>query len=131
MAGPDANRRDGPRRCPVSTIRFVLRRLLFVLAFVLLIEQLGLLAWAAGSFRIVQQDRAFQPAQIAISAGDTLQFTNEDSFLHQIYVNSPKMTFESDEQPPGQTIELRFPAAGTFEVHCHIHPKMLLTVTVR
>lgn len=112
-------------------IRLVLRRLLLVLVVVLLIEQLGLLAWAAGRFQIVQKDRAFQPTQVAIAAGDTLQFTNEDTFLHQIYVNSPKMNFESNEQTPGQTIELRFPTAGTFEVRCHIHPKMQLTVTVK
>jgi plastocyanin len=115
----------------VSTIGSVLRRLLYIFAILLLIEQLALVAWAAGTVRIVQKDRAFQPTQITIAAGDTLQFTNEDTFLHQIYVNSPKMTFESNEQPPGQTIELGFPTAGTFEVHCHIHPKMLLTVTVR
>lgn len=109
----------------------VLRRLLLILAVLLLIEQLALVAWAAGTFRIVQKGRAFQPTQITIAAGDILQFSNDDSFLHQIYVNAPRMTFESDEQRPGQTIELRFPTAGTFEVHCHIHPKMLLTVTVK
>jgi len=112
-------------------MRSVVRRVIIVFAVLLLIEGLGLFAWAAASHRIAQKDRAFQPGRIAIAAGDTLQFTNEDGFLHQIYVNSPGMTFESDEQTPGQTIELRFPAAGTFAVHCHIHPKMLLTVTVK
>jgi hypothetical protein len=88
------------RRCrPARTIRPVLRRLLFILAVLLLIEQLTLLAWAVGTYGIVQKDRSFHPEQIAIAAGDTLRFTNEDGFLHQIYVNSPKMTFESDEQP--------------------------------
>ena len=46
-------------------------------------------------------------------------------------VSAPTLSFDSDEQPPGQTVSLKFPAAGTFEVHCHIHPKMLLTVHVR
>ena len=41
------------------------------------------------------------------------------------------MSFDSDEQPPGQTIEVRFPVRGTFPVRCHIHPKMLLTVHVQ
>jgi hypothetical protein len=41
------------------------------------------------------------------------------------------MSFDSDEQPPGQNVTLRFPVTGTFEVRCHIHPKMDLVVHVR
>ena len=40
------------------------------------------------------------------------------------------MSFDSDEQPPGQAIEVNFPRVGTFPVRCHIHPKMLLVVHV-
>ncbi|HEX3954287.1 MAG TPA: hypothetical protein VHW90_11985 [Stellaceae bacterium] len=97
----------------------------------LAIEQIAFVAWAAAAHRIVQHDRAFALKQIDIARGDSLLFTNEDPFLHQIYVNSPALTFESDEQPPGQTVEVRFPTAGLFEVRCHIHPKMLLTVNVK
>ncbi len=46
-------------------------------------------------------------------------------------VDSSALKYESAEQPPGQAIEVQFPAAGTFEIRCHIHPKMLLTVNVR
>jgi plastocyanin len=91
----------------------------------------AVLAVAAATHAIVQKDRAFDVRAIAISAGDTLLFTNADPFLHQIYVNSPAMNFESDEQPPGQTVAVRFAAAGSFEVRCHIHPKMSLAVTVK
>ena len=90
-----------------------------------------ILAWAAASYPVTQKDRAFDVKAIGLSAGDTLLFTNADPFLHQIYVNSPAMNFESDEQPPGQTVAVRFPAAGSFEVRCHIHPKMSLAVTVK
>ena len=107
------------------------RRFIIVFAVVLLIGQLCPFASAAESHRIVQKNRGFEPTQITIAAGDTLEFSNEDGFLHQIYVDGGGMSFESDEQPPGQTIKVRFPIAGTFEVHCHIHPKMVLTVTVK
>jgi plastocyanin len=40
------------------------------------------------------------------------------------------MTFDSNEQAPGQTIEVNFPRSGDFAVRCHIHPKMLLTVRI-
>jgi plastocyanin len=80
---------------------------------------------------IVQSGRAFHPGEVTINHGDTLSFANQDEFIHQIYVKSDAMTFDSDEQPPGQTVQLKFPTAGTFEVHCHIHPKMSLVVHVK
>jgi plastocyanin len=88
-------------------------------------------ALAAGVHRIAQKGRAFSVSDITIAGGDTVQFTNDDEFFHQIYVDSSKMNFDSDEQPPGQTIEVKFPVRGTFPVRCHIHPKMLLTVRVQ
>jgi plastocyanin len=88
-------------------------------------------ALAATAHHVAQRGRAFAVSTIAIAAGDTVQFANEDEFLHQIYVDSPNLPFDSAEQRPGETIEVRFPNAGTFPVRCHIHPKMLLTVHVR
>ena len=89
------------------------------------------LAGAAQKVRVDQLGRAFSVAAIAIQAGDTVQFANADPYLHQIFVNSPEFSFDSDEQGPGETIDEKFPVAGTFEVRCHIHPTMRLTVTVR
>ena len=80
---------------------------------------------------VVQSGRAFHPGEIAIARGDTLTFSNRDEFIHQIYVSADAMHFDSDEQPPGQTVVVKFPVAGTFAVRCHIHPKMNLTVQVR
>jgi len=88
-------------------------------------------ASAAAVHRIIQKGRAFSVPEVTIGQGDVVQFTNDDEFLHQIYVDSSQMGFDSDEQPPGQTIEVRFPFRGTFPVRCHIHPKMLLTVHVQ
>ncbi len=88
-------------------------------------------AMGAGIAHVSQQNRAFSVATIQITRGDTVRFTNEDEFTHQIYVESPTMTFESDEQNPGEVVDVPFPTSGTFPVHCHIHPKMHLEVTVR
>jgi len=88
-------------------------------------------ALADDGHTIVQNGRAFHPLDVTIHRGDTLTFSNRDEFIHQIFVKSDAMTFDSDEQPPGQDVQLEFPTAGTFEVHCHIHPKMLLTVHVK
>ena len=86
--------------------------------------------FAAAVHRIVQKGRNFSLSQITIVRGDTLLIKNDDEFLHQIYVDSPNMSFDSAEQPPGQTIQVNFPRSGSFPVRCHIHPKMLLVVHV-
>ena len=93
----------------------VLRRLLrrrrccAVIAVVLLL--VATTVFAAAVHRIAQRGRAFSLSQITIARGDSLLFTNDDEFLHQIYVDSRNMSFDSDEQPPGQGIG-EFPALG-------------------
>lgn len=88
-------------------------------------------AQAASPHLIVQASRKFDPTEVSIRAGDALNIINRDDFIHEIYINADVMTFESNEQPPGQTVTVYFPSAGTFAVRCHIHPRMLLTVHVK
>ncbi len=85
------------------------------------------LAFAQAGHTIMQKGRRFNPGEITIRRGEGLTFTNNDEFIHQIYVTG---LFDSDERVPGQTLVEAFPDAGTFEVHCHIHPKMKLVVHV-
>ena len=77
---------------------------------------------------IAQGGRAFHPGEITINRGDSLTFTNQDVFIHQVYASG---LFDSDEKAPGQKLTENFPQAGTFEVRCHIHPKMKLLVHVK
>jgi len=68
------------------------------------------------------------PADVTIARNETLTFTNEDSFIHQIYVDG---LFDSEEKGPGEVLNETFPRAGTFLVRCHIHPTMRLIVHVK
>ncbi len=77
---------------------------------------------------ISQKGRAFRPAEITIARNESLTFTNEDSFIHQVYVNG---MFDSEEKGPGEVLNETFPRAGTFQVRCHIHPTMRLIVHVK
>ena len=77
---------------------------------------------------VVQKGRAFHPAEMTIGRGETLTFTNEDNYLHQIYVDG---LFDSDEKAPGENLKEVFTVAGTFQVRCHIHPTMKMTVLVK
>ena len=77
---------------------------------------------------VVQKGRAFRPAEVNINRGESLTFTNEDSFIHQIYVDG---LFDSEEKVPGENLTEAFAATGTFQVRCHIHPTMRMTVRVK
>ena len=93
---------------------------------------IGLLAAGAAlgddSHTVVQQGRAFHPGEITINRGESLTFTNNDEFIHQIFVIG---LFDTDERAPGQNLTESFTQSGTFEVRCHIHPKMKLVVHVK
>jgi plastocyanin len=85
------------------------------------------LAASAATVTVIQKDRRFNPTELSIKAGDSITFTNDDEFIHQMYVDG---LFDSDEKKPGQALTQVFSRTGTFEVHCHIHPKMKLVVRV-
>ncbi|MEF2550552.1 methylamine utilization protein [Aurantimonas sp. A2-1-M11] len=88
-------------------------------------------AMAAGQMVVIDQiDRMFDRKVVAIGTGDMLRFTNRDEFLHQIYVESAGFSFDSDEQAPGEIIDVTFPRRGEYEVRCGIHPRMSLAVSV-
>ena len=94
-----------------------------------LILACGGAAFAADSAHtIAQSGRAFHPGEVTINRGEALTFTNNDQFIHQIYVTG---LFDSEEKAPGENLTESFPQAGTFEVRCHIHPKMKLMVRVK
>jgi plastocyanin len=80
---------------------------------------------------VAQHDRKFSVQSVDIAVGDTIRFTNEDPFIHQLYTKSASFAFSSDKQPRGMILAVPFTVAGTFEVRCEIHPKMLLTVNVK
>ena len=85
------------------------------------------LAAQAEDHRVIQKGRRFTPTEIAVKAGDSLTFSNDDEFIHQMYSDG---LFDSDEMKPGQTLTQAFSRTGTFEVRCHIHPKMKLLVHI-
>jgi len=85
----------------------------------------------AADTTVVQQHRAFSIDKLTLELGSTLHFSNQDDLAHEVFVESPVLTFEPDEQEPGQQLAITFTARGHFTVHCHIHPKMHLDVDVQ
>lgn len=88
-------------------------------------------AFAAETHTVTQMGRRFTPNEVTLAVGDSVLFNNQDEFIHQVYVDSDRIDYDSAEQRPGETKTIKFPKTGDFPVRCHIHPKMLLTVHVK
>ena len=85
----------------------------------------------AALYQVSQKGRAFQPGELTIRRGETVQIVNDDGdLLHHAYVDSERFSFDTGDQEPGSKTDVLFPVAGTFSVLCGIHPKMKLTVHV-
>jgi plastocyanin len=99
-----------------------------LLSLLILLPSLG---WSDDIHTIIQKGRRFSVGEVTIRPGEALTFTNNDEFIHQIYSKSDSFSFDTDEKNPGENITETFTEPGTFEVHCHIHPKMKLVVHVK
>ncbi len=99
-------------------------------AAALILLVLPLAGLDASGVVVEQLNRAFTRSQITILKGGTIRFSNVDEFDHEVYVDSPNFNYDSYEQSPGETAVVTFTTAGSFEVRCHIHPKMHLHVDV-
>ncbi len=79
---------------------------------------------------VTQHEKSFSPTHVALSRGGRLWILNNDTRTHNIRVFDPALDFDSGAQEPGETVEIAFPAEGSFLVFCGIHPKMELHVDV-
>jgi cytochrome c peroxidase len=79
---------------------------------------------------VTQSEKSFHPTHVALRRGERLWLLNNDTRTHNIRVFDAALDFDSGAQEPGETVEIAFPAPGSFLVFCGIHPKMELTVDV-
>jgi cytochrome c peroxidase len=79
---------------------------------------------------VTQHEKSFSPTHVALRRGSRLWILNNDTRTHNIRVFDPALDFDSGAQEPGETVEIAFPAPGSFLVFCGIHPKMELQVDV-
>src|SRR4051812_43761546 len=88
----------------------------------------GLALAPAFAATVSQKSRSFRPGEISIARGETVTFTNEDSYIHQGYVSG---LFEPEKRARGENLNQPFQNSGTFQVACRIPPPMKLPVRVR
>lgn len=82
---------------------------------------------AAGEVAIV--DFAFSPEVVETSVGQGVSWTNEDSAAHTV-TSDGDGPMGSGDLAGGESYEVAFDAAGTYEYICTIHPTMRGTVEV-
>ncbi len=70
----------------------------------------------------------FEPNEIAVTAGTTIVWKNEDEENHEVHADDD--AYQLDIIGPGETVEVAFEAPGTFTYHCHIHPTVQGTIVV-
>ena len=74
-------------------------------------------------------NRAFVPAELNVTPGTTVTWTNTDTVTHTS--SSDAQGWDSGAIAPNGQFSFAFPAAGTFSYHCAIHPGMVGRVVVR
>lgn len=82
----------------------------------------------AATHQVSIQGFAFVPANLTISAGDTVVFTNNDGAPHTATADNG--SFDTGRLSRGQSAQLTFSGAGTFSYFCAVHPNMKGSITV-
>lgn len=95
----------------------------------------GALALSAGMANaaehvVTQKNKAFSVKKLKAKVGDTIKFTNDDSFAHNVFSLSPSKSFDTGSFGGGQSKSITLDKPGKVEVECAVHPDMQLLVEV-
>lgn len=71
---------------------------------------------------------AFEPQDITVPLGTTVDWVNEDPFAHTVTADDG--SFDSGTMDAGEAFSRTFDETGTYDYFCAIHPSMTGTVTV-
>jgi plastocyanin len=78
-----------------------------------------------------QRDQKFSPTVVAIMAGGTVEFPNNDKIWHNVYSKGGANDFDLGVYPPGETRSKTFDKAGVSRVLCNAHPSMEAFIVVK
>jgi len=78
---------------------------------------------------VVIKQMHFDPPQMAVQAGDTVEWKNEDIFSHT--VSADDESFDSGLIDPGHSWQMTFKGAQTLAYHCRPHPNMTATLILQ
>ena len=84
----------------------------------------------AAEVEVGQKDKQFTKKAVTIKSGDSVKFTNEDPFFHNVFSLDDKQTFDLGSYPKGQSKSVKFDKKGSYDIECAIHPNMKMKVKV-
>lgn len=80
---------------------------------------------------VAQHNKTFLPGRLTVAKGTVVEITNNDPYIHHVYIESPRFNYDSGDHRPGKAIAIAFDEIGDFTVRCAIHLKMQLLVSVK
>ncbi len=83
-----------------------------------------------GAFVMAQKNIAFAPYVLAVPAGATVSFPNQDRVNHHVYSFSPVQPFQFPLYGQGKSRTLKFDHPGTVALACNIHDSMSAYIRV-
>jgi len=95
------------------------------------LEPMGRAPKKPGSmFTMTTRSKAFLPHIIAVPAGSTVAFPNEDPIAHNLFSLTPGNTFDLGLYRRGSGKDHKFETPGVVNVYCNVHPNMSAVVHV-
>lgn len=70
------------------------------------------------------EDKAFNPAVVAVVAGSVVRFPNSDPILHNAFSTSTSTAFDLGFYGAGEERAVTFAEAGLVRVYCNVHHSM-------
>ena len=80
---------------------------------------------------IDQRNLKFTPTVVAIMAGETVAFSNNDKAWHNVYSKGGANDFDLGLYPSGKTRSKKFDKVGISRILCNAHPTMEAFVVVK
>lgn len=79
---------------------------------------------------MAQRDTSFAPSFLAIPAGTTVRFPNQDDFFHNVFSYSKTKRFDLGRYRKGDAKNVTFDKSGAVAVFCEIHKWMRGAIVV-
>jgi plastocyanin len=81
-------------------------------------------------FTMATKNKQFTPRVLAVPAGASVQFPNQDSIFHNIFSVSAPNQFDLGLYKGGGNKRHTFKQPGVVKVFCNVHPQMSATIVV-
>ena len=86
---------------------------------------------SAPSAKVAIDNFSFTPAELTITAGQTVTWINHDDVPHTVISRKPDRSLKSDALDTDETYKHTFATAGTYDYFCSVHPHMTGRVIVK